>query len=82
MAKRLTKLQQLQNGGAAPKKVDSGDSVYTDFVVYLRRECHLAKNTIEAYSRDTIARLYPVEHVVQSILDEIGVDEQDGLDNF
>jgi len=52
MAKRLTKLQQLQNGGETAAKVDSGDTVYSDFIVYLRRECHLAKNTIEAYSRD------------------------------
>lgn len=52
MAKRMTKLQQLQNGGSAPKKMDASDSVCADFLTYLKRECHLAKNTIEAYSRD------------------------------
>ncbi len=52
MAKRQTKLQQLQAGGAAPKKVEAGDSICADFLIYLKRECHLAKNTIEAYTRD------------------------------
>lgn len=52
MAKRTTKLQQLANGGSAPKKVDVSDSICTDFLIYLKRECHLAKNTVEAYSRD------------------------------
>lgn len=52
MAKRTTKLQQLQNGGSAPQKIDASDSIYADFLVYLKRECHLAKNTVEAYTRD------------------------------
>lgn len=52
MAARLTKLQKLQNGAAAPKKVDAGDSICSDFLTYLKRECHLAVNTVAAYGRD------------------------------
>lgn len=52
MATRLTKLQKLQTGESAPQKVDAGDSICADFLTYLKRECHLAKNTCEAYGRD------------------------------
>ena len=52
MAPRLTKLQKLQNGAAKPKRIDAGDSICADFLTYLRRECHLAANTVSAYGRD------------------------------
>ena len=52
MAPRLTKLQKLQSGAAAPKKVAAEDSICADFLTYLKRECHLAANTISAYGRD------------------------------
>nr|WP_246112949.1 site-specific tyrosine recombinase XerD [Allorhodopirellula solitaria] len=48
----MTKLQQLQSGGAAAKPVEASDSVCADFLIYLKRECHLAKNTVDAYTRD------------------------------
>lgn len=52
MAARLTKLQKLQSGASAPEKVDAGDSLCADYLSYLKRECHLAANTVAAYGRD------------------------------
>lgn len=78
MAKRLTKLQQLQNGAAAPKKRDSGDCAAADFIVYLRRECHLAQNTVQAYNRDMnqfvawLAGRKPADMSVTELSDFIG----------
>jgi len=50
--RRLTKLQTLRQDGAVKKADASGDSVCDDFLDYLKSECHLAPNTIEAYGRD------------------------------
>ncbi|MFK8114885.1 MAG: site-specific tyrosine recombinase XerD [Rubripirellula sp.] len=52
MAKRATKLQQLQTAGPAPKSGRATETICTDFLDYLRSECHLAPNTIAAYGRD------------------------------
>lgn len=52
MAKRVTKLQQLQTSGPAPKTGRATVTLCEDFMNYLRGECHLAANTIAAYSRD------------------------------
>ncbi|MDB4676734.1 site-specific tyrosine recombinase XerD [bacterium] len=52
MAKRVTKLQQLQKSGATVANGRSKESLRQDFTAYLRGECHLSKNTIEAYRRD------------------------------
>ncbi|MEM9588114.1 MAG: site-specific tyrosine recombinase XerD [Planctomycetota bacterium] len=51
MATRLTKLQQLRTT-RTPTTPKLSDSVCDDFLSYLRGECHLADNTIEAYGRD------------------------------
>lgn len=52
LAKRKTKLQQLQQAGPAEKSGRATQSICTDFLDYLRGECHLAPNTIAAYGRD------------------------------
>ena len=52
MAKRTTKLQQLQKSGPAAKSGRVTETVCDDFLDYLRGECHLADNTIAAYGRD------------------------------
>ncbi len=49
---RTTKLQQLRKGGSPAKSAPATDSVFKDFLQYLRSECHLADNTVSAYSRD------------------------------
>lgn len=52
MAKRTTKLQQLQRSGPNPKTGRATEAMRDDFLTYLRGECHLAANTIAAYGRD------------------------------
>ena len=52
MAKRQTKLQQLQSSGPAAGAGRATNDLCDDFVEYLRGECHLAANTIAAYRRD------------------------------
>jgi integrase/recombinase XerD len=52
VAKRRTKLQQMQQAGPPAKSSRSVESVRDEFLGYLRGECHLADNTIEAYGRD------------------------------
>ncbi|MEM9366328.1 MAG: site-specific tyrosine recombinase XerD [Planctomycetota bacterium] len=52
MAKRLTKLQQLQSGQRSAAAPDEVGSLSDQYLVYLRRECHLSENTIAAYGRD------------------------------
>lgn len=52
LAKRVTKLQKLQNSGAPAKSTQTTEIVCGDFLDYLRGECHLAANTISAYGRD------------------------------
>jgi len=52
MAKRTTKLQQLQQTGPAAKSGRATETICSDFLDYLRGECHLAANTIAAYGRD------------------------------
>ncbi|MFN3193404.1 MAG: site-specific tyrosine recombinase XerD [Aureliella sp.] len=50
-----SKLRRLQQNGGVAKKVDSdADSTnwHEKFVDYLRSECHLAENTVQAYGRD------------------------------
>lgn len=52
LAKRATKLQQLQTTGPAAKAAQVTETVCDDFLAYLHGECHLAANTIAAYGRD------------------------------
>lgn len=52
MSKRLTKLQLLRQNGIPKKSPRPADSVCDDYLDYLRGECHLANNTIDAYGRD------------------------------
>ncbi|MCC9657925.1 site-specific tyrosine recombinase XerD [Rhodopirellula halodulae] len=52
MAKRITKLQQLQAGQPESAAPSAGQAVCDEFLVYLKRECHLADNTVAAYGRD------------------------------
>lgn len=52
MAPRLTKLQQLGAGVTPAAPTRTGQTLVDDFIVYLRGECHLAVNTIDAYRRD------------------------------
>ncbi len=52
MAKRQTKLQMLQNAGAPMKSGPAMETICDDFLDYLRGECHLAANTVQAYHRD------------------------------
>lgn len=52
LAKRVTKLQKLQQTGAPAKKSRATEAVCNDYIDYLRGECHLADNTIAAYRRD------------------------------
>ncbi len=52
MSKRITKLQQLAQTGPAPKAGRATETLCSDFLDYLRGECHLAANSIEAYGRD------------------------------
>ena len=52
VAKRRTKLQQLRHEGPPATKPLSMEAVCTDFLRYLRSECHLAENTTAAYRRD------------------------------
>jgi integrase/recombinase XerD len=49
---RQTKLQKLCKQGTTDPPVTSPRSYVEDFVNYLRGECHLADNTISAYSND------------------------------
>ncbi len=49
---RTTKLQQLRKNGPPAKSGRATESVCSDFLDYLRGECHLAANTIAAYGRD------------------------------
>ena len=52
MASRLTKLQQLRSDGPVATPTRTTQSLCDDFIAYLRGECHLAENSIEAYGRD------------------------------
>ncbi|MEM8914000.1 MAG: site-specific tyrosine recombinase XerD [Planctomycetota bacterium] len=52
MAKRATKLQVLRQQTASNVTTGTEQSVCTEYLTYLRRECHLADNTIAAYGRD------------------------------
>ena len=52
MAKRSTKLQQLQKTGSSSNTLRATEAVCSDFFDYLRGECHLAANTVAAYGRD------------------------------
>lgn len=52
MAPRLTKLQQLAAGAVATAPTRNSQTLVDDFIVYLRGECHLAANSVEAYGRD------------------------------
>ena len=51
VAPRPTKLQQW-TAAAAPTTARGGQTLAENFAAYLRGECHLAQNTIEAYGRD------------------------------
>ena len=52
MAKRATKLQQLSQAGPSPKTGRPTQALCDDYLDYLRSECHLSVNTIDAYGRD------------------------------
>ena len=52
LAKRPTKLQLLRNSGPPPKTGRVTERVCDEYLDYLRGECHLSANTIEAYGRD------------------------------
>ena len=52
MNKRRTKLQRLAESTPADRVPASRESVCADFLDYLRGECHLADNSIDAYGRD------------------------------
>jgi len=52
MAKRPTKLQMLAQTGSPEETCQATESMCSDFLDYLRSECHLAANTIDAYGRD------------------------------
>lgn len=52
MAKRVTKLQQLAQTGPTVKAGRATETLCTDFLAYLRGECHLAANSVAAYGRD------------------------------
>lgn len=49
---RPTKLQKLRSQGPPPVTPATDRSYLDDFIAYLRGECHLAENTIEAYGND------------------------------
>lgn len=49
---RPTKLQQLRAAGPPAANADKTRSLCDDFAAYLRGECHLADNTVQAYARD------------------------------
>ncbi|MDA8745004.1 site-specific tyrosine recombinase XerD [Rubripirellula amarantea] len=52
MAKRVTKLQQLATAGPAATSGRATQTLCTEYLAYLRGECHLAANTIAAYGND------------------------------
>jgi integrase/recombinase XerD len=52
VAKRVTKLQQLEKSGPPARSGQATETICSDFLGYLRGECHLADNTIAAYGRD------------------------------
>ncbi len=52
MSKRRTKLQLLHQSGPTAGAGRATETVYSDFLDYLRGECHLADNSIDAYGRD------------------------------
>ncbi|MEZ6090888.1 MAG: site-specific tyrosine recombinase XerD [Pirellulaceae bacterium] len=49
---RKTKLQQLKERGPSQTSDGRSQSYCTDFIAYLRNECHLADNSVNAYRRD------------------------------
>lgn len=52
MTKRPTKLQLLGQSGPPSPAAGATESVCNDFLGYLRNECHLAGNSIDAYGHD------------------------------
>ncbi|MEL7265256.1 MAG: site-specific integrase, partial [Planctomycetota bacterium] len=52
MVKRQTKLQRLVSDGAPTNRRRDVQSLFDDYTVYLRGECHLAENTVTAYTND------------------------------
>ncbi len=52
MAKRLTRLQQHRHDPVRRPATRAAGHWNTSFADYLRRECHLAENTVAAYARD------------------------------
>lgn len=52
MAKRLTKLELLRSATPPPQSSRATETICAEFLDYLRSECHLAANTVEAYGRD------------------------------
>ncbi len=82
MATRPTKLQRLA-AGPAPKA--ASETGIDDFVEYLARECHLAKNTVDAYRRDLrrfvdwAAGRSPTTMTVTDLSEHIGVLHDSGL---
>lgn len=52
MAKRVTKLQQLQTAGPTTSSGRATESLCQDYLDYLTGECHVANNTVAAYGND------------------------------
>lgn len=50
--KRVTKLQKLKQSGPPAQKSRATAAICSDYLDYLRGECHLSDNTIAAYRRD------------------------------
>jgi len=78
MAKRKTKLQLLGEGSESAVQEVSGRAWHEDFLIYLRRECHLAENTVAAYGRDLrrfvdwMAARHPRDLSVADLSDFVG----------
>ena len=85
MAKRKTKLQQLQASGPPSRTGRATEAICNDFLDYLRGECHLAANTILAYGRDMrrfvgwLGKKRLSNLTVQSLSDYVATLNDEGL---
>ncbi len=82
---RTTKLQQLRKNGPPAKPGRAAESVYCDFLDYLRSECHLAANTVAAYGRDMKRFITWLDQkrfgdlTIGQLSDYVGLLQTDGL---
>ena len=85
MAKRITKLQQLQTTGPPAKTGRATVTLCDDFLSYLRGECHLAVNTIDAYGRDMrrlvawLGNRHLASVTINQLSDYVGTLHEEGL---